>query len=204
MATRKPPTTGDAIYFESPAAFREWLDTHHATATELSLGFHKKHTGHPSLTRPESVDEALCYGWIDGIGRSVDGERYTIRFTPRRPQSIWSRVNVERVKVLTREGRMRAAGQRAFEAMRPTRSGIYAFEQPLTTLTAKEVATFKRSRAAWQFWEAQPPGYRKTATHWVTSAVRPETRARRLATLVADSAAGRRIGLLRRAPKRPA
>lgn len=204
MPTRKAPTTDDAIYFESPAAFREWLDTHHATTTELLVGFHKRHTGRPTLTWPESVDEALCYGWIDGVRRSVDAERYTIRFTPRRPQSVWSLINVERVKVLTREGRMRPAGRRAFEAMRPTRSGIYAFERPLATLTAKEIATFKRARAAWRFWEDQPPGYRKTATHWVTSAVRAETRVKRLASLIADSAAGLRIGLLRRTPKAPA
>ena len=204
MAARTPPTTDDAIYFESPAAFCSWLDTHHATETELLVGFHKRHTGRPTLTWPESVDEALCYGWIDGIRRSVDAERYTIRFTPRRPQSIWSRVNVARVTVLTREGRMRPAGQRAFEAMRPTRSGVYSFERSLATLTAKEIATFKRSRAAWRFWEAQPPGYRKIAAHWVTSAVRTETRAKRLAGLIADSAAGLRIAQLRRTPGKQA
>ncbi len=202
MAKRTPPSTDDALYFESPAAFRSWLDRHHETETELLVGFHKRHTDRPTLTWPESVDEALCYGWIDGVRRSVDAERYTIRFTPRRPQSIWSRINVERVKVLSREGRMRPAGQKAFEAMRPTRSGIYSFERPLATLTAKEIATFKRSRAGWRFWESQPPGYRKIATHWVTSAVRTETRAKRLASLIADSAAGLRIGLLRRTPRR--
>jgi uncharacterized protein YdeI (YjbR/CyaY-like superfamily) len=201
---RRSSTTDDAIYFEAPAAFRAWLEEHHATAAELLVGFHKKHTGRPTLTWPESVDEALCYGWIDGIRRSVDAERYTIRFTPRRPQSIWSRVNVERVSLLTREGRMRPAGRRAFEAMRPNRSGTYSFERPHASLAPKEIAAFKRNRAAWRFWDEQPPGYRKTATHWVVSAVKSETRAKRLATLIADSAAGLRIARLRPTPKRPA
>ena len=162
------------------------------------MGFHKVHTGRPTLTWPASVDEALCFGWIDGIRRGVDTERYTIRFTPRRRNSTWSLVNVRRVAVLTEEGRMQPAGQRAFESRCEDRTGVGSYEQPATSLDASEVKGFKSNRPAWQFWQAQPPGYRKTVTHWVTSAKRAETRAKRLGTLIVDSAAGRRIGLLRR------
>ena len=189
-----------AMYFESPLAFRRWLEKHHESAPELLVGFHKRHTGRPTLTWPESVDEALCFGWIDGIRRSVDAERYTIRFTPRRRHSVWSLINVKRVAALTEEGRMRAAGLRAFEARRADRTGVASFERPLQTLAPDELRQFKRNAAAWRFWEAQPPGYRKTATHWVVSAKRPETRAKRLGVLIDDSAAELRIGLLRRRP----
>jgi uncharacterized protein YdeI (YjbR/CyaY-like superfamily) len=195
MAPRPAP---DAAYFESPAAFRRWLAANHDTAPELVVGFHKAHTGTPSLTWPESVDEALCFGWIDGVRRRVDDDRYTIRFTPRRRNSLWSFVNVRRVKALTEQGRMQPAGLAAFEARRAERGGAYSFEQPLTKLTPAEIRTFKANKPAWRFFEEQPPGYRKTAVFWVTSAKKPETRTRRLATLIADSAAGLRIGILRR------
>jgi len=195
MAPRPAPV---AVYFESPAAFRRWLAANHDTAPELVVGFHKAHTGKPSLTWPESVDEALCFGWIDGVRRRVDDDRYTIRFTPRRRNSLWSFVNVRRVKALTEQGRMQPAGLAAFEARRAERGGAYSFEQPLTKLTPAEIRTFKANKPAWRFFEEQPPGYRKTAVFWVTSAKKPETRTRRLATLIADSAAGLRIGILRR------
>lgn len=170
----------------------------HDAASELVVGFHKAHTGKPSLTWPESVDEALCFGWIDGVRHRVDEDRYTIRFTPRRRNSLWSFVNVRRVKVLSDEGRMRPAGLAAFEARRAERGGAYSFEQPLTELSSAEIRTFKANKPAWRFFEGQPPGYRKTVVFWVTSAKRPETRTRRLETLISDSASGLRIGILRR------
>jgi uncharacterized protein YdeI (YjbR/CyaY-like superfamily) len=190
---------GDAVYFESPLAFRRWLEAHHDTATELLVGFHKVHTGRSTLTWPESVDEALSFGWIDGVRRRVDDERYTIRFTPRRRHSIWSLANVRRVAELTREGRMRPAGLRAFEARRDDRSGVYSFENRDAQFSAAELKQLRANRPAWTFFQSQPPGYRRIATHWVTSAKRDETRARRLQTLIRDSAEGLRIAPLRRA-----
>lgn len=194
-----PPPEGTAVYFDSPAAFRRWLEAHHDSADELFVGYHKAHTGRPSLSWPESVDEALCFGWIDGIRRRVDDDRYTIRFTPRRRHSIWSLVNIRRVAVLTADGRMQPSGLRAFEARRDDRSGVYAFERPApAALDAVDERRFKTHRKAWTFFQSQPPGYRTTAMHWVTSAKKAETREKRLATLIADSEAGLRIASLRR------
>jgi uncharacterized protein YdeI (YjbR/CyaY-like superfamily) len=192
-------TSNEALYFDSPAAFRRWLERHHASSTELLVGFHKVHTGRPTLTWPESVDEALCFGWIDGVRRSVDTDRYTIRFTPRTASSTWSLVNTRRAEALIAEGRMRPAGLRAFEARRASRSGVYSFEQRQEpALSQADTARFRAHRKAWTFFQAQPPGYRRTATHWVVSAKRDVTRAKRLDTLISDSAQGLRIGLLRR------
>ncbi len=189
----------EPVCFSSPEEFRAWLEQHHATERELLVGFYKTATGLPSMRWAESVDEALCFGWIDGVRRTVDAERYTIRFTPRRPGSNWSEVNIRRAQELTREGRMRPAGLKAFEARRHDRSGVYSFEQrKAAELTADEIAAFRANAAAWSFWERQPAGYRKTATWWVVSAKRNGTRARRLRTLIADSEAGLRIGPLRR------
>jgi uncharacterized protein YdeI (YjbR/CyaY-like superfamily) len=188
----------EAIYFASPREFREWLERHHERALELWVGFHKKSTGRPSLTWPESVDEALCFGWIDGIRKSVSAEAYVIRFTPRKPTSIWSNVNINKVQVLVETGRMRPAGLRAFDARDSKKSGIYAFEQrKKARLAPGEEKQFRANRAAWKFFEAQPPSYRQVAAWWVISAKRAETRARRLETLIEDSAAGRRIRQLR-------
>jgi uncharacterized protein YdeI (YjbR/CyaY-like superfamily) len=184
-------------FFASPSAFRRWLAKHHDTSTELWVGYHKKGSGKPSMTWPESVDEALCYGWIDGIRKSVDEERYTIRFTPRKRSSIWSAVNIGRARALVEEGRMCPAGLAAFEVRRADRSAVYAFEQRATpTLAPAMEKQFRRNAKAWRFFERQPPGYRRLALWWVVSAKREETRAKRLATLIADSAAGRRIGAL--------
>lgn len=188
-----------AVYFESPVAFRRWLEANHATATELTVGYHKKHTGRATLTWAESVDEALCFGWIDGVRHSVDADRYTIRFTPRKATSNWSLVNIRRVEMLVREKRMQPAGLRAFEARHPDRSGIYAFEQRREAkLSPEEERRFRANRAAWRFFEAQPPGYRRVITFWVVSARREDTRARRLERLIGDSADGRRVGILGR------
>ena len=186
-------------FFATSADWRRWLGKHHATVSELWVGFHKTGTGRPSITWPESVDEALCFGWIDGIRKSLDEDSYVIRFTPRRKGSTWSSVNTRHVQRLSHEGRMRPAGMAAFEARDPKRSGIYSFEQrQAVTLDAPASKQFKANTRAWKFWEAQPSGYRTTATHWVMSAKRDETRARRLATLIEDSTAGLRIALLRR------
>jgi uncharacterized protein YdeI (YjbR/CyaY-like superfamily) len=187
-----------AIFFTTPRAFRRWLAEHHEEADELWVGLYKKVTGKPTITWPESVDEALCYGWIDGLRKSIDGEAYQIRFTPRRPRSNWSRVNLGRVAALIEEGKMEPPGRAAFEARDPARSDQSSFEQTAAGLSHEQVAAFAAHPEAWAFWCAQPPGYRKQATWWVVSAKREETRERRLATLIEDSSKGLRIKLLRR------
>jgi uncharacterized protein YdeI (YjbR/CyaY-like superfamily) len=185
-------------YFKSPAAFRAWLERNHASADVLWVGYHKKDTGRASITWQESVDEALCFGWIDGIRKSVDEHRYTIRFTPRRPGSAWSAINTRRANELIRLGAMRPAGLAAFKLRKEGRSGIYSFEQKNVALDEKYVKTFQRNRPAWSFYQAQPPGYRKLTTHWVMSAKQEGTRLSRLARLIAHSAAGERIPPLAR------
>jgi uncharacterized protein YdeI (YjbR/CyaY-like superfamily) len=193
MFRRVKPT-----FFPTPADFRNWLERNHDTARELLVGFYKKGSGKPSITWPESVDEALCFGWIDGIRRSIDAESYSIRFTPRRAKSIWSNVNTKRVAELTRQGRMDAAGLAAFKARDPKRSGIYSFEQRKKDqrLDAAYEAKLRKNKKAWAFFQAQAPYYQRMASLYVMSAKKEETRLRRLATLIADSAAGRRIGLM--------
>ena len=185
-------------FFPTPADFRRWLAEHHDSERELWVGFYKKGTGRPSITWPESVDEALCFGWIDGLRKSVDVEAYMIRFTPRRTGSNWSKVNLERAAALIAEGRMAPAGMAAYEAYDLERSGRYSFEQDEAHLSPEQERQFKKRRGAWAFWSAQPRGYRKQAVWWVSSAKREETRARRLATLIDDSANGLRIKELRR------
>jgi uncharacterized protein YdeI (YjbR/CyaY-like superfamily) len=181
-------------FFASPADFRAWLEENHDRRTELVVGFYKKGSGKPSITWSESVDEALCFGWIDGVRRSLDAERYTIRFTPRKPVSIWSNVNIAKVEMLLREGRMRPAGLAAWERRDPARSGIYAFErQTPAEFDPESARRFERTRGAWRFFQEQPPGYRRLATHYVMSAKRPETRERRLAALIEHSARGERL-----------
>jgi uncharacterized protein YdeI (YjbR/CyaY-like superfamily) len=184
----------DPIFFTTPTELREWFSRNHETATELIVGFHRKATGRPTLTWPQAVDEALCVGWIDGICRRIDETSYTNRFTPRKPQSNWSAVNIRRVHELTAEGRMQPAGLAAFERRTEARSAVYAYEQRhLARLDAAEQAMLDANDAARTFWASQPAGYRTTATYWVVTAKRPETRARRLAQLIEDSAAGRRL-----------
>jgi len=188
----------EPIYFASPAEFRDWLDAHHATASELLVGYHKKSTGRPSLTWAESVDEALCYGWIDGVRRSVEGDRYTIRFTPRKSTSTWSAINTRRVGELTAEGRMRPAGVAAFEKRREDRSAIYSFEQESVTFTDEYEKRFRAHAQAWANFQKMPPSYRRPATWWVISAKQESTREKRLSILIEDSAAGVKIRPLRR------
>ena len=180
------------FYFPTADDFRRWLEVNHETAPELLVGFWKKSTGKPSIDWPQARDQALCFGWIDGVRRSLGEEAYTIRFTPRRKGSIWSKVNVARFEALTAEGQMTPAGVRAYEENKG-KSGLYSYEKPLASLAADEEQTFRRTKAAWSYWESQPPGYRKLVLNWITTAKRPETRAKRLATLIEDSAGGRRI-----------
>jgi uncharacterized protein YdeI (YjbR/CyaY-like superfamily) len=188
----------DPRFFATPAELRAWFEANHETAAELLVGYHKVGSGHASITWPQSVDEALCVGWIDGIRRRIDDASYSIRFTPRRTRSTWSAVNIARVAELTAAGRMLPAGLRAFEARTDARSAIYSYEQASSTFTPDERATFGANATAWLWFIAQAPSYQRTATHWVISPKRAETRARRLDTLIADSAAGRRIAPLTR------
>ena len=186
--------TKDVRFFATPAALRRWFHKHHPSAEELWVGFYKRSTGKPSVTWPESVDEALCVGWIDGIRKRIDDHAYTIRFTPRRQGSIWSRVNLRRVEVLTAEGRMLRAGVTAFEARLATRSGLYSYEQGADTpLDPALLRTLEGNRAAWRFFAAQPAGYRKLVTRWIMQAKRDQTRQSRLQKTIDVSAAGRRL-----------
>ena len=187
-------TPTDVKFFAKPAEFRKWLERNHSKADEAWVGFYKKESRRPSITWAESVDEALCVGWIDGIRKRIDDESYTNRFTPRKARSTWSAVNIARVAELTREGRMKPAGFAAFERRSDARSAIYSYEQRgIAALDDAAERQFRANAKAWEFFQAQAPSYRKTATYKVISAKREETRQKRLATLIADSAAGRRI-----------
>ncbi len=186
-------------FFATPADLQSWFAQHASTESELLVGFYKTHSGQPSITWPESVDEALCVGWIDGIRRRIDDVSYSIRFTPRKPRSTWSAVNMKRVTQLTQAGRMQPAGLKAFEARSDKNSAIYAYEQDQPAqLTTAETQQFKADIKAWDWFQAAAPWYKKTALHWVVSAKKVETRQKRLATLINDSAHGINIASLRR------
>jgi len=185
-------------FFGTPTAFRRWLARHHETTAELWVGFYKKATGKPSITWPEAVDQLLCYGWIDGVRRSVDSESYIIRTTPRRPGSSWSIVNTRRAEELLRRGLMDAAGVIAFRGRDKAKSELYSFESRRVRLDPAHQKQFRANGAAWEYFQSQPPGYRKAATWWVVSAKQETTQQKRLSTLIADSEAGRRIAQLRR------
>jgi uncharacterized protein YdeI (YjbR/CyaY-like superfamily) len=192
---------GDAglkpIFFESAQAFYDWLEEHHETETEVYVGIYKTHTGRRAMTWSESVDQALCFGWIDGKVNAIDEDRYVQRFTPRKPGSNWSKINVEKVAQLKEAGLMRPAGLAAFERRSDDRTGVYSFERE-TELAPEYDARLRANRAASEYFDSRPPWYRRTAIHLVMSAKREETRERRLAQLIADSAAGRDIKQLRR------
>ena len=182
------------VFFPTPDEFRAWLEAHHADATELMVGFHKKGSGRPSITWPESVDAALCFGWIDGVRKSIDDASYMIRFTPRKPRSTWSAVNITRAEELAAEGLMHPAGLRAFNARTEDRSRTYSYEQDGAVELEDAVAReFQSYPEAWAFFQGQPPSYRKAAIWWVMSAKREETKRKRLTTLIADSGEGRRV-----------
>lgn len=189
----------EPVFFATPEEFRAWLEVNHTTATELLVGFYKVKSGIPSMRWSQAVDEALCFGWIDGRGKRIDDASHTIRFTPRRPGSIWSKVNVAKVEKLTAEGRMWPAGIAAFEARSEAKTGVYSFEQDEpATFTAEQEEQFRANPPAWEYFQNQANWYRKAATHWVVSAKRQDTRDRRLATLIEDCAAGRPIKMLDR------
>jgi uncharacterized protein YdeI (YjbR/CyaY-like superfamily) len=192
MPSKKPPGP-KPTFFKTPADFRKWLAKHHNAAAELWVGFYKKDSGKASITWPESVDEALCVGWIDGVRKRVDEDSYKIRFSPRRPRSVWSSVNIKRMSELVKEGRMRPAGEEAFARRLENRSGIYAYEQRPAELPDPYAKRLKQNKAAWKFFQSQPPYYRKLATWWIVSAKQEETRQKRLEKLIEVSAEGRRV-----------
>jgi len=195
--------TDTPTFFATPALFRRWLEAHHQTADELIVGFYKKGSGRPSITWPESVDEALCFGWIDGVRRSLDDTAYTIRFTPRRPGSTWSAVNLRKVEALTAQGRMRPAGLAVHRKRDPAKADQYSFENRQVTLAPRYRDRIRANARAWAYFQARPPWYRRTAGWWIMSAKREATRERRLATLIDCSARGRHVPpLVRPAPTR--
>jgi uncharacterized protein YdeI (YjbR/CyaY-like superfamily) len=187
--------------FRSQAAFRSWLQKNHGTADELVVRLFKAHASDQGLVYSEALDEALCFGWIDGVRRAHDTASYTIRFTPRRPRSIWSRVNVAHVERLFQAGRMTKAGLAAFAAREESRTGIYAFEQRTIALAAEYVRLFRAQPEAWVHFQSRPPWYQRTSSHWVMSAKREATRAKRLVVLIESSARRQPIPPLARALK---
>lgn len=189
-------------FFATPSDFRTWLEEHHGSAKELWVGFYKKASGRPSITWPEAVDQALCFGWIDGVRKGIDQTSYAIRFTPRRARSIWSAVNVRRAAELTDLGLVRPAGRKAFDERAEERSGIYSYEQKnAAELDARYEKAFRANKRAWEFFQAQAAWYRRAAIWWVMSAKKQETRSRRLAKLIEDSEQGRTVGPLTRPTK---
>jgi uncharacterized protein YdeI (YjbR/CyaY-like superfamily) len=180
-------------YFRTSSAFRAWLTSHHATRDELLVGFYKKDSGKPSISWPESVDEALCFGWIDGVRKGIDEIRYTIRFTPRKPGSIWSRVNANRAQALIEQGRMQRAGLKAYERRRKNKSGIYSYEQRNVELVEPYNRLLRENKGAWNFFHAQPASYRKASCWWVISARKEETGLKRLEKLTDYSAREQRL-----------
>jgi uncharacterized protein YdeI (YjbR/CyaY-like superfamily) len=183
----------EPIYFRSGSEFRDWLQTHHASAREVLIGFFSKSAQQRGLTYAEALDEALCFGWIDGLVRRVDANRHTRRFTPRKSASIWSNINVNHVERLIREGRMQPPGIAAFQRRSKAKTGVYSFENKPQEFPSVYARRFRANRAAWKFWLAQPPGYRRTVIWWVVSAKQEVTRERRFDRLVAECAAGRRL-----------
>jgi uncharacterized protein YdeI (YjbR/CyaY-like superfamily) len=181
-------------FFATPASFRTWLNRHHRTAPELLVGFYKKGTGKPSLTWPESVDQALCFGWIDGVRKRIDDLSYTIRFTPRRTTSKWSQINIRRVGELEQQGLMKPSGRAAFERRAQGKDDPYGYERrKVAVLEAGHLREFKAQKQAWKFFQTQAPSYQRLMFHWVTSATKDETRWRRLCRLIAASAAGKKL-----------
>ena len=187
------PQIGAVTYFSSAAEFRRWLKKNHAQANELWVGFHKKASGKPSMSWPQSVDQALCFGWIDGVRKRVDDDRYVIRFTPRKPTSIWSAINITRAHELTAQGLMEAAGAKAFALRDEERSTIYSYENRPKVLAREYEAVLRRHPKAWAFFQKLPPGHRRLMAHYVMEAKQEETRQRRLARLLAACAAGKRL-----------
>ncbi len=178
------------IFFLKPSNFRKWLEKNHARKTELIVGFYKVGTGKASMTWSESVDEALCFGWIDGVRNSIDKDRYQIRFTPRKPSSIWSAINIKKVEALTKQGRMHKPGLESFAKRKENRSRVYSFEKAAQNLPRAFEKQFRANKKAWAYFQSLAPSYRKVSIHWVMGAKQETTRLKRLKLLIADSAAG--------------
>jgi len=193
-----PSPAAAATFFASPAEWRAWLEAHHQQAAELWVGYYKRGSGRPSLTWPQSVDEALCFGWIDGVRQSIDEVSYRIRFTPRRSGSIWSAVNLRRAEELRASGRMQPAGLAALEGRDPAKQQRYSYERERVELAPEYLKALKQDRAAWEYFEGQSPYYRRQVALWIMSAKRADTRLRRLQALIDDSARGLRVPPLRR------
>ncbi|MFC5413115.1 YdeI family protein [Larkinella bovis] len=187
------------MFFATPEEFRQWLAKHHETEKELYVGFYKVGSGKPSITWPQSVDEALCFGWIDGVRQSIDERSYQIRFTPRKRNSIWSTVNLKRIEQLVEQGRVQPAGLAVYQARDLKKTGLYAHERERWDLDPVQETAFRASEKAWQFFQQQTPSYRKSAQKWVVSAKQEATRQKRLADLIDHSEKGQKIPPLRRA-----
>ena len=183
----------EPVFFESPADLRRWLDANNATADELWVGLYKKNARRASVTWPDVVDECLCVGWIDGLRNTIDDISYKNRITPRRTDSNWSAVNIRRFAELEAAGRMQPAGRRAFQERNLSKSDVYSYEHSVATMGPEVEATFRANEAAWAWFERAAPSYRKAVMHWLATAAKPETRARRLATVIEHAAAGRKI-----------
>jgi uncharacterized protein YdeI (YjbR/CyaY-like superfamily) len=192
------PSAGEVLFFEQPQAWRRWLARHHATTLELWVGFRKTSSGMPSVTWPQAVDQALCFGWIDGVRKSIDETSYKIRFTPRKTGSHWSAVNIKRMNELVGLGLVEPAGRAAFEGRDPEKAGAYSYEQRHTAeLPPAALEQLRANRAAWEDFQRRPPSYRRQVVFWIISAKQEETRQRRLEQLIVDSAVGRLIGPMR-------
>jgi uncharacterized protein YdeI (YjbR/CyaY-like superfamily) len=201
------PTPENVIFFETPAQLRAWFEANHESATQLWLGYHRKRTGRPSVTWQEVVDQELCFGWIDSVRYSLDGDRSAQRITPRRSGSVWSAINIKRFQELEQMGMVHPSGRAAFDKRDEARSRIYSYENRSRGFDAATEAAFRKNRTAWKFFEAQAPSYRRTASFWVMSAKRDETKKRRLEKLIATSQATQRLAPFvspsrRRAPAR--
>ena len=188
------PKANSPIFFAKSDDFRRWLEKHHQITTEQWVGFHRKSSRRASITWPEAVDEALCFGWIDGLRKTIDAESYKIRFTPRRSNSIWSAINIARMKELIFERRVRTAGMTAFQKRTPAKSHVYSYENRKAARLGRAATNlFRAESAAWTFFQRQPKSYRQTAIWWVVSAKRPQTQENRLQRLMASSKAGCRL-----------
>lgn len=181
------------IFFATKEEFRKWLEENHAREKEILVGFYKKGTGKPSLSWSESVDQALCFGWIDGVRKSLDAESYTNRFTPRKPNSTWSLINIKKVEELTKAGLMTAEGQKAFEARKEDKTGIYSHENENIFLDPAYEKRFKAHEKAWTFFEEQAPSYKRTIIHWLMSAKQEKTRLSRLEKVIQESEQFKRL-----------
>jgi uncharacterized protein YdeI (YjbR/CyaY-like superfamily) len=184
------------LFFSTQSSFRKWLEKNHGKAKELLVGFYKVNSGKESMSWSQSVDEAICFGWIDGVRKSIDSESYSIRFTPRKPGSIWSAINIQKVENLSKQGLMHPSGMTAFEKRQEHKSRIYSYEKPAENLSKDFLKKFQSNKKAWKYFQSMAPSYQRTAIHWVMNAKQENTRIKRVAELINDSEAGRKIKIL--------